>query len=119
MIWNYGQLPENWTIENLMKKHSSIPYNPDIANAFFRAGYVEAWGRGTIKIIEQCKEQQIPNPKFSNNGKDFWVIFRKDIYEEEFLKEYKLNDRQLKALLLWKTKDQICIQFIECQKNVG
>lgn len=34
MIWNYGQLPEDWTIKNLMQKHSSIPYNPDISNTF-------------------------------------------------------------------------------------
>ena len=30
MIWNYGQLPENWTIDTLQKKHSSVPYNPDV-----------------------------------------------------------------------------------------
>jgi len=107
MIWNYGQLPENWTIEDLMRKHSSIPYNPDIANAFFRAGYIEAWGRGTIKIIEQCKEQQLPIPEFLNNGKDFWVVFRKDIYEEGLLRKYDLNERQLKALLMWKKKKEI------------
>jgi ATP-dependent DNA helicase RecG len=107
MIWNYGQLPEDWTIENLMHKHSSIPFNPDIANAFFRAGYIEAWGRGTIKIMEQCKKHNLPKPKFQNKGKDFWVIFRKDIYENEFLKNYELNDRQLSALLFWKYKKEI------------
>ena len=50
MIWNYGQLPEDWTVENLMQKHSSIPYNPDIANAFFRAGFVESWGVAQLKL---------------------------------------------------------------------
>ena len=99
MIWNYGQLPEDWTVENLMQKHSSIPYNPDIANAFFRAGYVEAWGRGTIKISEQCRELGIPNPEFQNKGKDFWVIFRKDIFNKEYLEKLKLNERQIKAML--------------------
>lgn len=44
MIWNYGELPENWTIDTLQKKHSSVPHNPDISNAFFRIGYVESWG---------------------------------------------------------------------------
>ncbi len=39
MLWNDGQLPDNWTVENLLKKHPSKPYNPDIANAFFRSGY--------------------------------------------------------------------------------
>jgi ATP-dependent DNA helicase RecG len=118
MIWNYGQLPESWTIENLMKKHSSIPHNPDIANSFFRAGYIEAWGRGTIKIIEQCKEHQLPIPKFSNNGNDFWVIFRKDIYQEEFLKDYNLNDRQLKALLIWKKQKEITNSMYSKEFNV-
>jgi len=49
MIWNEGQLPENWTTKKLTQKHSSKPYNPDIANAFFRSGYIESWGRGTVK----------------------------------------------------------------------
>jgi ATP-dependent DNA helicase RecG len=42
MIWNYGRLPENWTIDKLKTKHPSNPYNPDIANAFFRSGYIES-----------------------------------------------------------------------------
>ncbi len=42
MFWNDGQLPENWTVENLLSKHSSKPYNPDIANAFSRVGYIES-----------------------------------------------------------------------------
>ncbi|MBW6535909.1 MAG: putative DNA binding domain-containing protein [Mariniphaga sp.] len=107
MIWNYGQLPEDLTIENLMQKHSSIPYNPDIANAFFRAGLVESWGRGTIKIIEQCKEHGLPNPEFENSGKDFWVIFRKDIYNETSLKKLGINERQIKAVLYAKRNGKI------------
>lgn len=107
MIWNYGQLPEDWTVENLMQKHSSIPYNPDIANAFFRAGFVESWGRGTIKIIEQCKEHGLPKPEFENSGKDFWVIFRKDIYNEISLKKLGINERQIKAVLYAKRNGKI------------
>ena len=107
MIWNYGQLPMDWTIKNLMQKHSSIPFNPDISNAFFRAGYIEAWGRGTIKIIEQCKEHGLPKPEFKNTGKDIWVIFRKDIYHKEYLKKLELSERQIKAVLFVKEKGKI------------
>ncbi len=32
IFWNEGQLPENWTVEDLEKKHPSKPFNPDIAN---------------------------------------------------------------------------------------
>ena len=32
---NEGQLPDNWTVKTLLEKHTSRPYNPDIANALF------------------------------------------------------------------------------------
>ena len=51
MIWNEGRLPEDWTISKLLQSHSSRPNNPDIANAFFRSGYVESWGRGVFVIL--------------------------------------------------------------------
>ena len=38
--------------------------NPDIAKAFFRAGYIEHWGRGTVNIIEYCKQAGLPEPDF-------------------------------------------------------
>ena len=98
-IWNEGQLPENWTIKNLLQEHSSRPYNPDIANAFFRSGYVEAWGRGIDKITEQCIAAGLPAPQFLPDGSDFWVIFKKDIYNKEDLSKLGLNERQIKAVL--------------------
>jgi len=42
VIWNAGFLPDEWTPETLLEEHSSKPSNPDVANAFFRSGYVEA-----------------------------------------------------------------------------
>ena len=64
IIWNEGQLPENWTVKNLLEKHASRPYNPDIANALFRSGYIESWGRGTLKIIRECKQSGNPRTCF-------------------------------------------------------
>ena len=51
-FWNAGQLPENWTTERLFENHPSSPYNPLIANAFFRSGDIESWGRGYKRILE-------------------------------------------------------------------
>ncbi|GHT34263.1 ATP-dependent DNA helicase [Bacteroidia bacterium] len=107
MIWNEGQLPANWTIKNLLQNHSSRPNNPDIANAFFRSGYVESWGRGISKIEEQCAAAGLPVPTFTNEGSDFWVIFRKDIYNKEDLGNKGLNERQIDALLFFKEKGEI------------
>ena len=119
MIWNYGKLPEDWTVENLMQKHSSIPYNPDIANAFFRTGYVESWGRGTIKIIEQCEEHGLQKPEFENNGKDFWVIFKKNIFNETFLNQLGLNKRQIKAVLYAKENNRLSNKEYQSINNVS
>ncbi|MDR1343196.1 MAG: putative DNA binding domain-containing protein [Prevotellaceae bacterium] len=106
-IWNEGQLPENWTVDDLLQEHSSRPYNPDIANAFFRSGYVESWGRGIEKITEQCTAAGLPAPQFSPKGSDFWVTFRKDIYNKEELSNRGLNERQIDALLFFKSKGEI------------
>ena len=47
-IANCGCLPENWTLENLMNKHASSPYNPNIAHVFYLAGFMRA-GAGVLK----------------------------------------------------------------------
>ena len=75
-FWNDGQLPETWTIENLLKKHPSNPYNPLIANAFFRAGLIESWGRGIEKIHSECSEKGSPPPEFSYDANGLMVKFQ-------------------------------------------
>lgn len=64
VLWSPGQLPQDWTIERLLEKHPSAPYNPLIANAFFRAGYIESWGRGIEKINRECREHGISPPHY-------------------------------------------------------
>lgn len=107
MIWNYGELPENWTIDTLQKKHSSIPHNPDISNAFFRIGYIEAWGRGIRKMNEQCAAAGLPQPLYYYESSGFWVVFRKDLFNEEDLQAKGLNPRQIKAVMYVKEKGKI------------
>lgn len=107
IIWNEGQLPENWTVKNLLEKHASRPYNPDIANALFRSGYIESWGRGTIKIIRECKQAGIPEPIFSYDSSDISVEFRKDIYNKKHLQSLNLSDRQVKAVFFAKEQGKI------------
>ena len=49
-VANIGSLPDNWTLENMMQKHASKPYNPNLAYVFYLAGFIESWGRGIEKI---------------------------------------------------------------------
>jgi ATP-dependent DNA helicase RecG len=76
-------------------------------NAFFRIGYIEAWGRGIKKMDEQCLAAGLPKPLYYYESSGFWVEFRKDIYFPEYLKDLGLNERQIKAVLYVKEKGRI------------
>lgn len=81
-LFNCGYLPEEWGIEKLLGKHNSRPYNPDIANAFFRAGEIETWGRGIERIVNACKDAGVPKPDIKYTDGELLVIFH-------FSKEYQ------------------------------
>ncbi len=119
MFWNDGQLPENWTIEKLSQKHASKPYNPDIANTVFRCGYIESWGRGTIKMIEQCVEAGLPKPSYKYETSGLWVVFNKDIYTLEYLQLQGLSNRQIKAILYTKENEKITNSDYQKINNVS
>ena len=75
LIWNSGHLPPDWTIARLTEKHSSQPFNPDIANAFFRSGEIESWGRGIERILTACQAAHCPAPIIDYTPGDFWLKF--------------------------------------------
>lgn len=79
IFWNPGQLPENWTIETLKTKHASKPFNPAIANALFRCGDIEAWGRGTLKMIKEAVLNKSLPPEFNTITNEFTITFFKDV----------------------------------------
>ena len=62
-------------VEGLIWEHPYKPYNLDIANAFFRAGMIESWGRGIERIQQACREAGIKLPEFCYQHSDLWVIF--------------------------------------------
>lgn len=107
IIWNEGKLPEGFTIENLKKQHSSKPYNPLIASVFFKGGLIEAWGRGTINIINECLDANLPEPKFASEFGGISVTLYKDKFTEENLSNQGLNERQIKAVLYAKNNAYI------------
>ena len=76
VLWNSGDLPEHWTLEKLLGKHPSQPFNPLIANAFFRAGYIESWGRGIEKINRECREHGIDPPTYDFGMAGLMLTFR-------------------------------------------
>lgn len=100
-IANCGCLPENWTLENLMQKHVSSPYNPNIAHVFYLAGFIESWGRGIEKICSSCNNHGVPQPIYTINPGDIMIEFSAP---EKWLAFEKVTEKE-QALLLLLTED--------------
>lgn len=120
MLWNEGQLPDDWTVERLKTKHPSKPFNPDVANAFFRAGLIEAWGRGTIRIINECKKAKVKVPVFKYDLSGFVIDFEYDSKESiSTAITLPANSIEENILLLIKENNQITIKQLASKMNVS
>ena len=118
-IWNEGFLPEGLTLEALKRQHPSRPRNPLIADVCFKAGYIDAWGRGTLKIINSCREAGLPEPEMKEQDGGMLVTLFKDKFNESGLRKMGLNDRQIKAVLYVTEKGDISNAIFQQMNHVG
>ncbi|MDP2889403.1 MAG: putative DNA binding domain-containing protein, partial [Bacteroidota bacterium] len=72
-IANSGKSP--LMAAELRKNHLSMPVNPDIAHMVFLRGYIEKIGRGTLKIIEACKEAGLKAPVWNTTENSVKLTF--------------------------------------------
>ena len=77
-VFNYGKLPDGWTLETMLSGHESIPGNFKLARAFYSAGQSEKWGSGIQKIFCECRDAGIDDPEYRTEGNGVRVIFRKE-----------------------------------------
>ena len=106
-VWNDGGLPEGISLESLKRNHSSKPRNRLIADVCFKGGLIDAWGSGTVRIIDACREAGLPEPALEENSGGFLVTLFKDNLNEEQLVRLGLNPRQVRAVLYVKEKGRI------------
>lgn len=106
-LWNEGNLPEGMELESLKRHHISRPRNPIIADICFKAGYIDSWGRGTLKIINSCKEAGLPEPTITALDGGILVTLFKDKYSTEQLKALGLSERQMAAVEFVKENSKI------------
>lgn len=79
-LWNEGVLPEDYTVETLMGKHTSKPRNPKMAQVFYRAGFIEAWGRGYEKIKREFDKANLAYPTFTVEQGGVTAIIPREIF---------------------------------------
>ena len=61
---NPGAFPQGTTPEDFRRRPHSEPINENIANALFKGGASEGWGRGILDIFTLCKEAGMPEPEY-------------------------------------------------------
>ncbi len=74
-VANIGSLPDNWSLENVIQKKTSKPYNPNIAHVFYLAGFIESWGRGVEKICSELRADNLPLPEYTVHPGDIMIKF--------------------------------------------
>ena len=123
IIYNSCQLPLNASAALLLAGVVSQPHNPLIANAFFRSGQVEAWGRGIDKMRSGCVADGLPEPEFDIRPTMFTIRFhirnnnqprsgndRNDDFGVNFGANFGINETQQKIITLMLSNPHITAQ---------
>ncbi len=111
-IWNEGGLPQGLDLESLKRDHNSRPRNPKIADTCFKAGYIDTWGRGTLKIINSCQEAELPEPEIiEKDGGVQVTIFKTVVNTQE--EKLKPNTELVDGLV-----DRLVDGLVENQKKI-
>lgn len=75
----------------------------------FKGGYIDSWGRGTIKILDTCKADGLPEPEIKEtDGGVMITMFNVPGQEANRLESYVgLNQRQQRAIEFLKENGKI------------
>jgi ATP-dependent DNA helicase RecG len=106
-VWNPGDLPEGMTVEDLRRPHESKPRNKLIANAFFLIKYIEQFGTGIQRILDDCRAQELPTPNFEAKGHSFRATFTPSHMASKLPAVPELTERQKRLVAAVKQKGRI------------
>src|SRR5574344_2029149 len=82
VLYNGATLNPEVPIEKFDKPHQSKPFNPTMASVFYKCGFIENWGKGTINIINECLEYGLPKPTFEYGWEALRTTFYKRVENE-------------------------------------
>jgi len=96
VMYNGATLSDEVPIEKFDKPHQSKPFNPTMATMFYKCGFIENWGRGTLNIIEECLDYGLAKPSFEYE----WTAVRTIFYAATQKATQKTTREQVLELLL-------------------
>jgi ATP-dependent DNA helicase RecG len=91
-----GGLPAELKPADLKRDHLSIPRNPDIAHICFLHRLIEKIGRGTQRIIEDCRIAHLREPKWQSSSLETTLTLYSPSISS--LRDTELNVRQKQIL---------------------
>ena len=84
-----GSLHFGLTPDKLFSAHESLPWNPLIADTFFRRGVIEQWAMGVSKMVKLTSESGLPRLEIQDDGASVIVRFR---HGQRILKQIKQSE---------------------------
>jgi predicted HTH transcriptional regulator len=106
-VWNPGELLAPLTLEQLRKPHRSLTRNARVCEALYLAGYIEKYGTGTLMMIQESVEYELPEPDFGQPPGEFVATLWRDWLTAHVLVGLNLNDRQYAVIPHLKIRRQI------------
>ena len=121
-IWNDGELPAAITPENIENAHASYPRNKNVAFAFYKAGFIESWGRGWQKICDGFQAAGLPKPIIESKQGGVLVTFQRNNVNLKMTDGTNIDDKNgvsestLKSTL--KSTPKRIVELIEENPNI-
>lgn len=106
-ITNPGGLPDELKPSDLKRDHASVPRNPDIAHVCYLRKLIEKIGRGTQRIVEDCRKAKIKDPKWETSALETSLSFFASAVQNAPASLADLNDRQKQVIEVLKAKGSL------------
>lgn len=118
-ITSSGSLHFGLTVDVLFGPHESLPWNPLIARVFYRRGMIEAWGRGTVKMLELIARAGLPRPEIEDAGGCVTVRFRSSRHALSQSAGQNTTQRQQAILVLLEEDTELPLRDIHSRLQDG
>ncbi len=115
-----GPLHFGLTPDDLFEPHDSMPWNPLIADVFYKRGIIEQWGSGTLKMVSLATSAGLPRPEIEEYKNCVIVRFRPAGYVPSQRNGNGFVERQEMILdLLGRTQEGMAIREIISHLPLG